>query len=72
MKTLKFKTNVNCGGCIANVTPYLTSIKEIIKWSVDTENPSKILTIESEDIIAPSQIVNALSAAGYKAELVGE
>ena len=71
MKTLKFKTNVNCGGCISNVTPYLTSIKEITKWSVDTENPSKILTVESEDII-PSRVINALSAAGYKAELVGE
>jgi copper chaperone CopZ len=71
MKTLKFKTNVNCGGCISNVTPYLTSIKEITKWSVDTENPSKILTIESEEI-PPSRIINALSAAGYKAELVGE
>jgi len=71
MKTLKFKTNVNCGGCISNVTPYLTSIKEITKWSVDTENPSKILTVESEDII-PSRVINALSAAGYKAELVEE
>ena len=69
MKTLKFKTNVNCGGCISNVTPYLTSIKEITKWSVDTEHPSKILTVET-DATTPAQIINALSAAGYKAELV--
>ena len=23
MKTIKFKTNINCGGCISKVTPFL-------------------------------------------------
>ena len=70
MKTLKFKTNVNCGGCISTVTPYLNEIKGITKWSVDTENPEKILTVETEET-SSAQNNNALNAAGYKAELVG-
>jgi copper chaperone len=69
MKTLKFKTNVNCGGCISTVTPHLNEIKGITKWSVDTANPQKILTVETEET-SSEEIINALNAAGYKAELV--
>jgi len=70
MKTLKFKTNVNCGGCISNLTPHLNEIKGISKWSVDTANPQKILTVETNET-SSAEIINALNAAGYKAELVG-
>jgi copper chaperone len=69
MKTLKFKTNVNCGGCISNITPHLNEIKGISHWSVNTADPSKILTVESEETTA-AEIINALNAAGYKAELI--
>jgi copper chaperone len=69
MKTLKFKTNVNCGGCISNVTPHLNEIKGIAKWSVDTTNPQKILTVETEET-SSAEIINALNAAGYKADLL--
>jgi len=51
METLKFKTNVNCSGCIANGTPHLNEIKGIGKWSVDTSNPMKVLTVETWDSI---------------------
>ena len=50
MNTLKFKTNVNCGGCIANVTPYLNRAQNVSKWSVDTSTPMKILTIETDGL----------------------
>lgn len=70
MNTLKFKTNVNCGGCIATVTPHLNQIKGIGKWSVDTSTPSKILTIEAEDM-NPEVIIETLKEAGYKADLIG-
>ena len=71
MKNLKFKTNVNCGGCISTITPYLNAIKGINHWSVDTDNPLKILTVETENL-APSEVITALNTAGYKAELVKE
>ena len=69
MKTLKFKTNVNCGGCIATVTPHLNQVKGIANWSVDTSNPSKILTVETEGL-PPEVIIETLKEAGYKAEIL--
>ena len=69
MKTLKFKTNVNCGGCIATVTPYLNKLSGIDKWSVDTTNPNKILTVETPDLDA-QVIIEVLKEAGYKGETI--
>jgi len=69
METLKFKTNVNCGGCIATVTPHLNEIKGIGKWSVDTSNPMKVLTVETLGL-DPEVIIETLKEAGYKADLM--
>ena len=48
MKTLKFKTNINCGGCVKAVTPQLNHVASIKSWRVDTDNPDKILEVQSE------------------------
>jgi len=69
METLKFKTNVNCGGCVATVTPHLNQIKGIGKWNVDTSNPLKILTVEDSELL-PDAIIEKLKEAGYKADLI--
>jgi copper chaperone len=69
MKTLKFKTNVNCGGCISTITPHMNQLKGLIKWSVDTSNPLKILTVETPDL-DPEDIISTLKEAGYKADLL--
>jgi copper chaperone len=69
METLKFKTNVNCGGCVATVTPHLNKIKGIGKWNVDTSNPLKVLTVETSGLL-PEVIVETLKEAGYKAALM--
>ena len=69
MKMLKFKTNVNCGGCIANVTPHLNKLSGIEKWSVDTTTPEKVLTVMTEDLGAEA-IIETLKIAGYKGELI--
>jgi copper chaperone len=69
MEMFKFKTSINCGGCIATVTPHLNQIKGVTKWSVDTANPMKILTVETENV-NPEVIVETLKAVGYKAELM--
>lgn len=69
METLKFKTNVNCGGCVANVTPHLNQVKGIEKWEVDTVNPQKVLTVETPGL-DPEVIIDTLKTAGYKAELI--
>ena len=70
METLKFKTNINCGGCIATVTPALDSLKGIEKWEVDTVNPDKILTVQTVDGLSSEQIIGALKTKGYNAEKI--
>jgi len=70
METLKFKTNINCGGCIATVTPALNELKDIQHWEVDIANPDKILTVNADDNLTAGQVIDALKQKGYKAEKV--
>lgn len=69
MEILKFKTNVNCGGCISTITPHMNQVKGIEKWSVDTTNSQKIMTVEGYGL-QPEVVVETLKKAGYKAEPV--
>ncbi|KHJ36808.1 copper chaperone [Pedobacter glucosidilyticus] len=69
METIKFKTNIKCGGCIATVTPALNSLKGLNKWEVDTANADKILTVEAEGIGA-QEIADTVKKAGFTAEQV--
>lgn len=64
---LKFKTNINCGGCVKAVTSYLTEAKGILKWEVDTDNDKKVLTVLS-DGITQEQIVDIVKKAGFSIE----
>jgi copper chaperone len=65
MKTLQFKTNINCGGCIKAVTPTLNQQAGAGNWQVDTANPDKILTVSS-DQLSSEQVVQAVEDAGFK------
>ena len=69
MKTLKFKTNINCGGCVSKVTPFLNKQEGVESWEVDTANPNKILTIES-DGATKEDVTSTLQKVGFKAESV--
>lgn len=67
MNTLKFKTNINCSGCISSVSPHLNKVDGIKKWEVDTVNPDKILTVETEDTtLSAEQITEVVEKAGFK------
>ena len=69
-KELQFKTNINCGGCIARVKPELDNAKGIREWNVDTDNPDKILTVQSEGITA-NEVIAIIQSKGFKAETLG-
>lgn len=66
---MQFKTNINCGGCIAKVTPFLDQVAGAGKWSVDTANPSKILTVENESVTS-EEIEAGLDKLGYHADVI--
>ena len=69
METLHFKTNINCGGCIAKVTPFLNQLEEVENWKVDTANPDKILTVVGEDLTC-ELVETTVKQAGFEIELV--
>ena len=68
MKTLKFKTNINCGNCLAKVTPKLNEQSGIQSWSVDLEDPERTLTVETAEL-QPEDIKKAVLKAGFLANL---
>jgi len=69
MNELKFRTNVNCGHCIAKITPFMDEVKSISEWKVDTDNPDKILTVKCEDGTG-KVVIETLGKAGYTAEII--
>jgi copper chaperone len=69
MKIIKFKTNINCGECIAKVTPFLDGEDRISMWKVDTKTPDKILSVSGNEI-EPHHVKNLVEEAGFKAEVL--
>lgn len=68
-KTLKFKTNINCSGCVEKVTPFLNDANGICHWDVDTANKDKILSVHSEGI-TEEEVIQKVQYAGFKIELL--
>ncbi|MFT7362513.1 MAG: copper chaperone [Algoriphagus sp.] len=67
MKTQKFKTNINCGNCLAKVTPILNAEPKIKSWEVDLKSDDRLLTVESEDMSA-EDVFKTVIKAGFVAK----
>lgn len=67
MVTYSFKTNINCSGCVAIVTPYLQQIPQVQSWQIDTQSPEKILTVTlSGQATTAEAVIEKIKAAGYQ------
>ena len=66
METLKFKTNINCSGCVAKVTPFLNESAGVGNWQVDTSNSQKTLTVNAQTASRP--VIESVKAAGFQIE----
>ena len=64
MKTLKFKTNIQCSNCLSKVTPKLNEQTGINSWNVDLQDPDRTLTVETESL-EPDDIKKAVLKAGF-------
>ncbi len=63
MEKLKFKTNINCRGCVAKFTPHIENAEGVQAWAVDTTTPDKVLTIEGE--LSEQEAVELVKKAGF-------
>lgn len=66
---LKFKTNLNCGGCVSKIQAELDNAEGICHWNVDTDNADKLLTVKSEGI-TEDEVLNIIKSKGFKAEIL--
>lgn len=66
MNTLKFKTNIKCGGCVATVKPKLDGKTEIEKWEVDLEDPDRTLSVTTD--LSEDEVRATVKDAGFQAE----
>jgi len=69
METIRLKTNIKCGGCVATVTPFLNKTVGEGNWKVDTQNPDKMLTVQTDGVSADT-VRQTIQQAGFKAEVV--
>jgi hypothetical protein len=65
MTVKNYRTNLNCGSCVAAVKLYLDAEKSIRRWSVDTSRPEKPLRVEG-DAISDAVIDRLVGQAGFK------
>ncbi len=63
MEKLKFKTNINCMGCVAKFTPHIENAEGVQAWAVDTTTPDKVLTIEGD--LTEQEAVALVKKAGF-------
>ena len=67
MKTIKFKTNIHCGGCIKSVTPFLNNLDNVDAWKVDLDDSNKILEVSLDDD-NETAVLEAVKKAGFEIE----
>lgn len=67
MSEAKFKTTIQCNGCLSKVTPKLNEILEEQSWSVDLESGDRILTV-NDDNVSVDAVVSAVKSVGFEIE----
>ncbi|WP_045113323.1 heavy-metal-associated domain-containing protein [Microscilla marina] len=65
MNTLKFKTNIQCNGCLTKVTPHLNQLEAIKDWEVDLKSLNRVLTVRTATNEAQEQVIDKLKAIGF-------
>lgn len=68
-RAFKFKTNLNCGGCVSKVQSDLDAAAGVGRWQVDIEDKDKILRVQSGDV-TEEEIIKIIQDKGFEAEPV--
>ena len=67
MSEARFKTTIQCSGCLSKVTLKLNEILEEQSWSVDLESDDRILTV-NDDNVSVDAVVSAVKSVGFEIE----
>jgi len=64
MQTYKFKTDIECPGCLKLITPTLNGLSNT-EWQVELDDPDRTLLIRG--LISSEQVLAVMEKAGFKA-----
>jgi copper chaperone len=67
MQTMRFKTSLKCGGCVETISGVLNSLKGIVSWKVNLDDPDRTLEIIT-DTATEEEIIEAVKLKGYRIE----
>jgi len=67
MSEARFKTTIQCNGCLSKVTPKLNEILKEQSWSVDLESDDRILTVNNDNVSVDA-VVSAVKSVGFEIE----
>jgi copper chaperone len=63
---IKFKTNLQCGGCVSKVQADLDQLVGNGQWKVDTEHADKVLTLNSATVV--EEVIERVRNKGFMIE----
>lgn len=69
MEKIILKTDLSCKHCAMKVEPVLKAEKGVVEYTIDLENPQRLVTIQSDGANIDS-IIAGFKKAGYLAEKV--
>lgn len=65
MEELKFKSNINCTGCLSKVKPVLDNEEKIETWEVDLQSNDRTLIVKTGKMSA-EEIKQAVAKVGFE------
>lgn len=65
MTTLRVKTDLRCGACVAKVRSALDAAPDVTRWDADVSTPDKVLTLEGDNLTA-ERVGALIGPAGYR------
>lgn len=68
-ETVRYKTNINCSGCVEKVANTLNTIEGVHHWEVDTGSLDKTLLVEYTDN-AEQDVLAAVQEKGFRIERI--
>ena len=68
MKTMQFKTNAKCGGCVAQIGATLNNILKEEQRSSALKSPDRTLSVTTD--LSEQAIVDAVREAGFTAQRI--
>ncbi|NBB20519.1 hypothetical protein GVN20_14220 [Runella sp. CRIBMP] len=71
LQILVFKTTVKTPQDRATLAPFMATLEQINRWTVDCEDCDCVLRVEAEDI-SPQEIIELVLRAGFECIELGD